>query len=101
MAQAGVDISLNNLSRPTALPNLGDGFPAAAAPGGGAAGGAISAASRAKYDAQFGALGPVNGFVTGAKARDLFTKSGLPNDKLSQIWQLSGVCAVLVSLHRV
>lgn len=85
LAQAGIDPVRANLSRPTPLPNFGDQRPPSAPPAG------ISPGARAKYDGQFTALGPVGGFVSGAKARELFLKSGLPNDKLGSIWRLAGV----------
>ena len=37
----------------------------------------------------FTSCGPVNGILPGEKARDVFVKSKLPVDKLSQIWYAS------------
>ncbi|PVD28103.1 hypothetical protein C0Q70_10685 [Pomacea canaliculata] len=47
----------------------------------------ISGEERAKHDAQFFQLKPVNGFITGAQARDFFMQSGLSTQVLGQIWQ--------------
>ncbi|XP_076444940.1 intersectin-1-like isoform X4 [Babylonia areolata] len=49
----------------------------------------ISGEERAKHDAQFFTLKPVNGFVTGAQARDFFMQSGLTTQILGQIWTLA------------
>ncbi|KAG2115224.1 uncharacterized protein F5147DRAFT_676647 [Suillus discolor] len=43
---------------------------------------------RAKFTRIFQGCGPVNGLLNGDKARDVFFKSKLPLDKLSQIWTL-------------
>ncbi|KAG0344695.1 hypothetical protein BG004_004252 [Podila humilis] len=44
---------------------------------------------RTKYGSMFIACGPVNGLLDGDKAREVFLKSKLPVDKLSQIWNLA------------
>ncbi|KAF9428828.1 hypothetical protein BGZ94_000887 [Podila epigama] len=44
---------------------------------------------RAKYGAMFLSCGPVNGLLDGDKAREVFLKSKLPVEKLSQIWNLA------------
>uniref|UniRef100_A0A0N5AWI9 Intersectin-1 n=1 Tax=Syphacia muris TaxID=451379 RepID=A0A0N5AWI9_9BILA len=49
----------------------------------------ITDAEQAHNDAQFKALNPVSGFVTGAQAREVFMKSGLPVPVLAQVWQLA------------
>ncbi|XP_025096778.1 intersectin-1-like isoform X2 [Pomacea canaliculata] len=49
----------------------------------------ISGEERAKHDAQFFQLKPVNGFITGAQARDFFMQSGLSTQVLGQIWSLA------------
>ncbi|KAH7927735.1 hypothetical protein BV22DRAFT_1110947 [Leucogyrophana mollusca] len=43
---------------------------------------------KAKFSRLFQGCGPVNGLLSGDKARDVFVKSKLPVDKLSQIWSL-------------
>ncbi|KAF9948591.1 hypothetical protein BGZ72_009507 [Mortierella alpina] len=44
---------------------------------------------RTKYGGMFVACGPVNGLLDGDKAREVFLKSKLPVEKLSQIWSLA------------
>lgn len=44
---------------------------------------------QAHNDAQFNALNPVNGFVSGNQAREVFMKSGLSLPVLAQVWQLA------------
>ena len=44
---------------------------------------------KAKFMKLFTSCGPVNGILPGEKARDVFVKSKLPVDKLSQIWYAS------------
>lgn len=46
----------------------------------------ISESDRTKYANMFMACGPVSGLLDGDKAREVFLKSKLPVDKLSQIW---------------
>ncbi|KAG0285644.1 hypothetical protein BGZ96_010132 [Linnemannia gamsii] len=49
----------------------------------------ISESDRTKYANMFMACGPVSGLLDGDKAREVFLKSKLPVDKLSQIWGLA------------
>ncbi len=49
----------------------------------------ITVEERTKHDASFMQLGPVNGFITGEKAREFFLKSQLPTNILGQIWALA------------
>ncbi|KAL5009816.1 hypothetical protein ScPMuIL_012121 [Solemya velum] len=51
----------------------------------------ITGEERAKHDAQFFQLKPVNGFVTGEQAKGFFVQSGLPTPVLGQIWTLADV----------
>ncbi|KZT44182.1 hypothetical protein SISSUDRAFT_340601 [Sistotremastrum suecicum HHB10207 ss-3] len=44
---------------------------------------------RDKFQRIFTGCGPVDGLLSGEKARDVFVKSKLPYEKLSQIWQLA------------
>ncbi|CUA75872.1 EH domain-containing and endocytosis protein 1 [Rhizoctonia solani] len=44
---------------------------------------------RQKFLRMFFQSGPANGLLSGDKARDLFVKSKLPTEKLSQIWHLA------------
>lgn len=92
LAQNGIEPVIANISRPCPPPSLGDAPPVAAAP-------VVSAGpagvNPSLFSSQFQALGPVNGFLPASKARDFFMKSGLPNEKLSQIWQLAGVVCIM------
>lgn len=49
----------------------------------------ISPEVKAKYDEQFFQLKPINGYVTGDQAKNLFLQSGLPPQILAQIWALA------------
>ncbi|KAH9951498.1 hypothetical protein B0H21DRAFT_880758 [Amylocystis lapponica] len=49
----------------------------------------LTAQDRAKFMKLFIGCGPNNGLLSGEKARDVFVKSKLPVDKLSQIWNLA------------
>ncbi|XP_046329518.2 intersectin-1-like isoform X4 [Haliotis rufescens] len=49
----------------------------------------ITGEDRAKHDAQFFQLKPVNGFVSGEQAKGFFLQSGLDMQKLGQIWSLA------------
>ncbi|KAF9228776.1 hypothetical protein BS17DRAFT_691519 [Gyrodon lividus] len=44
---------------------------------------------KAKFNKLFQTCNPVNGLLSGEKAREIFVKSKLPVDKLSQIWSLA------------
>ncbi|KII88893.1 hypothetical protein PLICRDRAFT_40530 [Plicaturopsis crispa FD-325 SS-3] len=44
---------------------------------------------KAKFAKLFASCGPTNGFLSGEKARDVFVKSRLSVDKLSEIWNLA------------
>ncbi|GJJ72476.1 epidermal growth factor receptor substrate 15 [Entomortierella parvispora] len=50
---------------------------------------AVTNEDRTKYGGMFMACGPNNGLLDGDKAREVFLKSKLPVDKLSQIWSLA------------
>ncbi|THH31752.1 hypothetical protein EUX98_g2432 [Antrodiella citrinella] len=50
---------------------------------------ALTHQDKAKFMKLFVGCGPVNGILSGDKARDVLVKSKLPVDKLSQIWALS------------
>uniref|UniRef100_A0A671MNJ8 EH domain-containing protein n=1 Tax=Sinocyclocheilus anshuiensis TaxID=1608454 RepID=A0A671MNJ8_9TELE len=47
---------------------------------------AITPEERDKHDQKFDTLSPVQGFVTGEKARNFFIQSGLPQSVLAEIW---------------
>lgn len=46
----------------------------------------VTAKEKFRFEQQFNALGPINGFVTGVQAKDFFLKSGLSPLILGQIW---------------
>uniref|UniRef100_A0A673IC34 Intersectin-2-like n=1 Tax=Sinocyclocheilus rhinocerous TaxID=307959 RepID=A0A673IC34_9TELE len=50
---------------------------------------AITPEERDKHDQKFDTLSPVQGFVTGEKARSFFIQSGLPQSVLAEIWALA------------
>ncbi|OSX64638.1 hypothetical protein POSPLADRAFT_1166744 [Postia placenta MAD-698-R-SB12] len=49
----------------------------------------LTAQDKGKFMKMFVGYGPTNGVLAGDKARDVFVKSKLPVDKLSQIWNLA------------
>ncbi|PCH38700.1 hypothetical protein WOLCODRAFT_115893 [Wolfiporia cocos MD-104 SS10] len=49
----------------------------------------LTSQDKAKFTRIFVNCGPTNGILSGDKARDVFVKSKLPVDKLSQIWNLA------------
>lgn len=55
----------------------------------------ISENDRTKYANMFMAVGPVGGLLDGDKAREVFLKSKLPVDKLSQIWYVQPQCSYM------
>ncbi|KAI8363134.1 cytoskeletal-regulatory complex EF hand-domain-containing protein [Mortierella sp. GBAus27b] len=51
----------------------------------------ISPAERQKYAEIFTSLNPINGYITGVQARQMFMSSGLHMDKLAQIWDICDI----------
>ncbi|KAK3809264.1 MAG: cytoskeletal-regulatory complex EF hand-domain-containing protein [Benniella sp.] len=51
----------------------------------------ISQAERQTYAEIFASLGPINGYITGVQARQMFMNSGLHMDKLAQIWDICDI----------
>jgi hypothetical protein len=51
----------------------------------------IDSALKAKYDNVFHSLNPQRGRLTGAAARPVLMQSGLPTDKLRQVWELADI----------
>ncbi|KAI8363326.1 hypothetical protein B0O80DRAFT_433476 [Mortierella sp. GBAus27b] len=49
----------------------------------------LTSEDKTKYGGMFVACGPVNGLLDGDKAREVFMKSKLPLEALSQIWNLA------------
>ncbi|KAH8108467.1 hypothetical protein DFH11DRAFT_1095039 [Phellopilus nigrolimitatus] len=62
---------------PTSFPPRGSQYPP------------LTAEDKSKFLRLFLGCGPVNGLLSGDKARDVFVKSKLPFEKLSQIWSLA------------
>lgn len=46
----------------------------------------VTTKEKLRFEQQFNALQPINGFVTGAQAKTFFVKSGLSALVLGQIW---------------
>ncbi len=70
------------------LSRQGTGLPTTKSPPPGAAAAfpPLTPQDKAKFMKLFLGCGPANGILPGEKARDVFVKSKLPVDKLSQIW---------------
>ncbi|KAF8894436.1 hypothetical protein BD779DRAFT_1501043 [Infundibulicybe gibba] len=95
-AQKGEKVSADLLNKPGPLPtidgvtlisqqNTGMSLPKSPPPGFPP----LTPQERTKYLEIFMSSGPSNGLVSGDKAREIFLKSKLPNDKLLQIWNLA------------
>ncbi|KAI9446621.1 hypothetical protein H4582DRAFT_2116972 [Lactarius indigo] len=97
-AQKGDAISADLVNKPGPLAVI-DGFPSPSEPRRAISPSPQSPGSRlpppltvqdkAKFARLFNGCGPVNGLLSGEKAREVFVKSKLPVEKLSQIWNLS------------
>ncbi|XP_064138017.1 epidermal growth factor receptor substrate 15 isoform X1 [Loxodonta africana] len=92
-AQNGLDVSLSSLNlavpppkfRDTSSPLLISGTAAAELPW------AVKSEDKAKYDAIFDSLSPVNGFLSGGKVKPVLLNSKLPVDILGRVWELSDI----------
>ncbi|XP_055257354.1 epidermal growth factor receptor substrate 15 [Moschus berezovskii] len=90
-AQNGLEVSLNSLNlavppprfHDTSSPLLISGTSAAELPW------AVKPEDKAKYDAIFDSLCPVNGFLSGDKVKPVLLNSKLPVDILGRVWELS------------
>uniref|UniRef100_A0A915IVP3 Uncharacterized protein n=1 Tax=Romanomermis culicivorax TaxID=13658 RepID=A0A915IVP3_ROMCU len=51
----------------------------------------IKSKDQAKYDEIFHTLGPLNGKLSGEQVRPVLLNSGLPNEILGRIWELSDI----------
>ncbi|KAH9001436.1 hypothetical protein EDB92DRAFT_1826676 [Lactarius akahatsu] len=97
-AQKGDAISADLVNKPGPLAVI-DGFPSPSEPRraispspqspGSRLPPPLTAQDKAKFVRLFNGCGPVNGLLSGEKAREVFVKSKLPVEKLSQIWNLS------------
>ncbi|KIJ60603.1 hypothetical protein HYDPIDRAFT_116899 [Hydnomerulius pinastri MD-312] len=95
-AQKGEKVSQALLGKPGSLPTIegvqapllpqGTGMSIPKSPPPGLP--VLTPQDKAKFNRLFQSNGPVNGLLSGDKARDMFVKSKLSVDKLSQIWTL-------------
>uniref|UniRef100_A0AC11B1S3 Epidermal growth factor receptor pathway substrate 15 n=1 Tax=Ovis aries TaxID=9940 RepID=A0AC11B1S3_SHEEP len=92
-AQNGLEVSLSSLNlavppprfHDTSSPLLISGTSAAELPW------AVKPEDKAKYDAIFDSLCPVNGFLSGDKVKPVLLNSKLPVDILGRVWELSDI----------
>ncbi|XP_048671365.1 epidermal growth factor receptor substrate 15 isoform X1 [Marmota marmota marmota] len=92
-AQNGLEVSLNSLNlavppprfHDTSSPLLTSGTPAAELPW------AVKSEDKAKYDAIFDSLSPVDGFLSGDKVKPVLLNSKLPVEILGRVWELSDI----------
>ncbi|XP_053098531.1 epidermal growth factor receptor substrate 15 isoform X2 [Hemicordylus capensis] len=91
-AQNGLDVSLSSLNLPVSPPRFNDSTSPLLS--GGASADipwAVKAEDKAKYDAIFDSLNPVNGFLSGDKVKPVLLNSKLPVDVLGRVWELSDI----------
>ncbi|XP_074858650.1 epidermal growth factor receptor substrate 15 [Carettochelys insculpta] len=92
-AQNGLDVSLGSLNLPVPPPRFNDtsspllirGTASVDIPW------AVKLEEKAKYDAIFDSLNPVNGFLSGDKVKPVLLNSKLPVDVLGRVWELSDI----------
>ncbi|KFQ43405.1 Epidermal growth factor receptor substrate 15, partial [Nestor notabilis] len=92
-AQNGLDVSLSSLNLPvppprftdTSSPLLLSGTTPSDLPW------AVKLEDKAKYDAIFDSLNPVNGLLSGDKVKPVLLNSKLPVDILGRVWELSDI----------
>ncbi|XP_019487865.1 PREDICTED: epidermal growth factor receptor substrate 15 [Hipposideros armiger] len=92
-AQNGLEVSLSSLNlavppprfHDTSSPLLASGTSATELPW------AVKSEDKAKYDAIFDSLSPVNGFLSGDKVKPVLLNSKLPVDILGRVWELSDI----------
>uniref|UniRef100_A0A8C3YDA5 Epidermal growth factor receptor pathway substrate 15 n=1 Tax=Catagonus wagneri TaxID=51154 RepID=A0A8C3YDA5_9CETA len=92
-AQNGLEVSLSSLNlavppprfHDTSSPLLISGTSAVELPW------AVKTEDKAKYDAIFDSLSPVNGFLSGDKVKPVLLNSKLPVDILGRVWELSDI----------
>uniref|UniRef100_A0A8C4XTA0 Epidermal growth factor receptor pathway substrate 15 n=1 Tax=Falco tinnunculus TaxID=100819 RepID=A0A8C4XTA0_FALTI len=92
-AQNGLDVSLSSLNLPvppprftdTSSPLLLSGTASSDVPW------AVKLEDKAKYDAIFDSLNPVNGLLSGDKVKPVLLNSKLPVDILGRVWELSDI----------
>uniref|UniRef100_A0A8C6QIX9 Epidermal growth factor receptor pathway substrate 15 n=1 Tax=Nannospalax galili TaxID=1026970 RepID=A0A8C6QIX9_NANGA len=92
-AQNGLEVSLNSLNLAVPPPRFHDsssplltgGTPAAELAW------AVKSEDKAKYDAIFDSLSPVDGFLSGDKVKPVLLNSKLPVEILGRVWELSDI----------
>uniref|UniRef100_A0A8C3RWL9 Epidermal growth factor receptor pathway substrate 15 n=1 Tax=Chelydra serpentina TaxID=8475 RepID=A0A8C3RWL9_CHESE len=92
-AQNGLDVSLSSLNLPVPPPRFTDtssplligGTASADIPW------AVKLEEKARYDAIFDSLNPVNGLLSGDKVKPVLLNSKLPVDVLGRVWELSDI----------
>uniref|UniRef100_A0A3Q2HWL5 Epidermal growth factor receptor substrate 15 n=1 Tax=Equus caballus TaxID=9796 RepID=A0A3Q2HWL5_HORSE len=92
-AQNGLEVSLSSLNLAVPPPRFHDasspllisGTSATELPW------AVKSEDKAKYDAIFDSLSPVNGFLSGDKVKPVLLNSKLPVDILGRVWELSDI----------
>ncbi|XP_054067614.1 epidermal growth factor receptor substrate 15 isoform X8 [Rissa tridactyla] len=92
-AQNGLDVSLSSLNLPVPPPRFTDtnsplllsGTASSDVPW------AVKLEDKAKYDAIFDSLNPVNGLLSGDKVKPVLLNSKLPVDILGRVWELSDI----------
>ncbi|XP_042530618.1 epidermal growth factor receptor substrate 15 isoform X1 [Dipodomys spectabilis] len=92
-AQNGLEVSLSSLNlavppprfHDTGSPLLTSGPSAVELPW------AVKAEDKAKYDAIFDSLSPVDGFLSGDKVKPVLLNSKLPVEILGRVWELSDI----------
>uniref|UniRef100_A0A670I9X6 Epidermal growth factor receptor pathway substrate 15 n=1 Tax=Podarcis muralis TaxID=64176 RepID=A0A670I9X6_PODMU len=91
-AQNGLDVSLSSLNLPVPPPRFNDSSSPLLS--GGAPADipwAVKVEDKAKYDAIFDSLNPVNGLLSGDKVKPVLLNSKLPVDILGRVWELSDI----------
>ncbi|KAM6456463.1 epidermal growth factor receptor substrate 15 isoform 1-T1 [Liasis olivaceus] len=91
-AQNGLDVSLSSLNLPVPPPRFSDSSSPSLC--GGAPPDipwAVKIEDKAKYDAIFDSLNPVNGLLSGDKVKPVLLNSKLPVDVLGRVWELSDI----------
>ncbi|XP_058033998.1 epidermal growth factor receptor substrate 15 isoform X1 [Ahaetulla prasina] len=91
-AQNGLDVSLSSLNLPVPPPRFNDSTSPLLC--GGAPPDipwAVKIEDKAKYDAIFDSLNPMNGLLSGDKVKPVLLNSKLPVDVLGRVWELSDI----------
>ncbi|XP_006839819.1 PREDICTED: epidermal growth factor receptor substrate 15 [Chrysochloris asiatica] len=90
-AQNGLDVSLSSLNLPVAPPRFHDTSSPLLSATSAELPWVVKSEDKAKYDAIFDSLSPVNGFLSGDKVKPVLLNSKLPVDILGRVWELSDI----------